>query len=166
MSGPHPVWVSSVHIGRNKQKILFLLKTSKTHGEYGPPQIIKINSHKLPYSSLTDKNICQIKNRQLESDSYCPYMILRKYISFRPKARNDQEPFFIFRDHTPVKPIQMRNVLKQMLHLSGFNSDLYNCQSLRIGCTSDLLKLGISVETIKKLGRWRSNAVFSYLRTL
>ena len=53
-----------------------------------------------------------------------------------------------------------------MLRNSGFNQGLYNCQSLRIGRASDLLKLALSVETIKKLGRWSSNAVFTYLRTL
>ena len=65
-----------------------------------------------------------------------------------------------------MKPTHMRNVLKIAIQASGFDKDVYNCGSLRIGRASDLLKLGISVETIKKIGRWRSNAVFTYLRTL
>ena len=32
------------------------------------------------------------------------------------------------------------------------------------GWLSDLLKMGFTVETIKKLGRWRSNAVYAYLK--
>ena len=57
-------------------------------------------------------------------------------------------------------------VLKFIIKKAGFDQKLYNCQSLRIGRASDMLKLGISIETIKKLGRWTSNAVFTYLRTI
>ena len=43
-SGSHPVQVQNVHIGRNKNKVLFILLTSKTHGLYSKPQTIKITS--------------------------------------------------------------------------------------------------------------------------
>ena len=33
---------------------------------------------------------------------------------------------------------------------------------IRLGHVTDLLNLGVSVETIKKLGRWKSNAVYVY----
>ena len=60
----------------------------------------------------------------------------------------------------------MRTVLKTILKRAGFNEKIYCTHSMHIGHCGDLLKMGFSVETIKKLGRWRSNAVFDYLRDL
>ena len=51
-----------------------------------------------------------------------------------------------------------------MLTQAGYNSKLYTFHSERSRRALDLLKLGLSVETIKRLGRWKSNAVFRYLR--
>ena len=158
-SGSHPVLVKNVHVGRNKNKVLFMLLTSKTHGLYSRPQSIKISSIELDPGTRKGKH-----NKQ--SFKFCPYKLLRKYFQIRPKYKSIKEPFFVFSDRSPVKPEQMRTMLKDMLHKSGFDEANYNCMSLRIGRASNLLKLGVSVETIKKLGRWTSNSVFSYLRTL
>ena len=54
--GTHPILAKDVHIARNKQKMLFILRTSKTHGKYSMPQTVKINSRK-------HKNICRKNNR-------------------------------------------------------------------------------------------------------
>ena len=97
---------------------------------------------------------------------FCPYDILRHYISEWPKYIRTSEPFFVFADNSPVIPVQMHRILKKIIAISGFNPEHYNCQSPCIGCASDMLKMGISVETIKKIGRWTSNAVFIYLRML
>ena len=40
--GDHPVKVTDVHIGENKRKALFILRTSKTHWKDSPPQSVKI----------------------------------------------------------------------------------------------------------------------------
>ena len=40
--GSHPIQARDVHIGDNKRKMLFALRTSKTHGEDVEPQIVKI----------------------------------------------------------------------------------------------------------------------------
>ena len=82
----------------------------------------------------------------------------------RPRYRNKNEPFFVFSDKSPVKPEQMRAVLKLIIQFSGFHPNLYSTHSLRTGRALDLLKLGLSVETIKKMGRWKSNSVFTYLK--
>ena len=41
---------------------------------------------------------------------------------------------------------------------------LYSCQGVRLGYALDLLDMGLSVETIKKMGRWRSNAIYEYFK--
>ena len=57
----------------------------------------------------------------------------------------------------------MRTVLQFTLLNIGLDPKVYRIHSLRISRSSDLLNYGVSVETIKKLGQWRSNVVFKYL---
>ena len=74
------------------------------------------------------------------------------------------EPFFVFRDRTPVRPLHFREVLRKSLTNVGLEAHLYCSHGLRTGRSVDLLEMGLSVETIKKLGRWTSNAVYQYLK--
>ena len=150
--GSHTVKVIDVHIAKNKDKFLFILRSSKTHGAYSHPQSVKISSR--PIAPLQKK----------ERRENCPFELLRSYAEERPKYQQPSEPFFIFRNMEPVQPQHMRSTLKLILQLIELDSDLYNCHSFRAGKALDLYRNQISVETIKKLGRWRSNIVFSYLK--
>ena len=69
----------------------------------------------------------------------------------------------MWQDYSPVLPTQANTMLKKCIQQIGLNSNLYSFHGFRAGRGGDLLKLGLSVETIKKIGRWRSNAVFAYL---
>ena len=116
-SGTHPVRAYDVHVGENKRKIRFYLRTSKTHWTDVKPQEISFSS------------TCKF-----EAQVNCPYRILREYMNQCPqRCINTQEPFFIFSDRTPITTEQTRAVLKQMLNLTGLDADLYNFHSLRIG---------------------------------
>ena len=154
-SGTHPVMARDVHIGTNKDKLLFILRTSKTHWKDQKPQTVKINSTKLP-----------IHHRIQEPRStYCPFQLLRDYVAMCQTYRKSTEPFFLFRDRTPVPANLVRSVLKTTLEDAGFDQRLYNFQSFRIGRASDLvLKYNLDVLVLKKLGRWRSNVVYKYLQ--
>ena len=157
-AGSHPILAKDVHTGRNKNKILFILHSSKTHGKESKPQMVKITStpltNKKPKSCVGSEQVF----------SYCPYTLLKEYIKVRGHYTNLREPFFVFSDHSPVTPNQMRKCLKNILKMCGFNENLYDTHSFRSGRSTDLLKFGLSVESIKKIGRWRSSAVFTYLR--
>ena len=76
----------------------------------------------------------------------------------------DNEVFFIFKDGSLVKPNQVRAVLLRCISRLNLNPSLYNTQSLHIGWASNLMKAGVPVEVIKHLSRWKSNAVYRYLR--
>ena len=93
-------------------------------------------------------------------------MILKKYVEICPYAVTQDEQFFVFSDNSPVKPDHVRNHLRLMLKRKGYKEYLYSFHGIRTGRARDLLKLGIPVENIKKLGRWISNAVFRYLKYL
>ena len=147
--GPHCILAENVHVGINKRKLLFMLCSSKMHDKGDKPQIIKISST-APCGSVSPY-------------PHCPYTIIQNYIDVRPVARGPQEQFFVFSDGRAVHPYQLRRVLKLLFDRLRIDSSLFSVHSLRIGRAGDLLKRGVSVETIKKIGRWRSNAVFTYL---
>ena len=153
-SGEHPVRVRDVYIRGNKNKILFLLRSSKTHGKGSKPQLVKISSK---------NNDKLLKKTKGHGSHLCLYTLLRNFIARRPRYHSLSEPFFIFRDYQPLKPVHVRTILKTVLTLANFQSHLFNTHSFRIGRSSDLLKLGVPVNTIKKLGRWKSNIVYNYL---
>ena len=148
----HTIRVTDTFVGANKEKILFILRSSKTHGTYARPQLIKI-------STVEFKNGIQNRPHRV-----CPYVTLCLYFKHRPRYFNTNEPLFIFKDLSPVTDSHMRSTLHLMLKLMGYKEFLYNCHSFCSGRSCDLLKFGVSVETIKKLGRWTSNVVYSYLK--
>ena len=144
----------------NKNKVLFILQSSKTHNQSMPPQIIKISSQ-----NLSDSNS---KRTSIDSGvtSYCPFALLCDYLAYREDYADVSENFFIFRGGILVQPLNFRKTLKQMIYLAGLDQSYYSTHSLRAGRSCDLLKLGFSVETIKKLGRWHSNSVYAYLKNI
>ena len=151
MKGDHVIKACDVHIGTNKDKLLFILRTSKTHGLESYPQTIKIVSRRK--DNMTNKT----------PDPFCLYQLLWNYLRQRRSFLNDGEQFFVFCDRSPVLQHHFCDVLKIPLTSISVNPLYYSGHSMRIGCAGDLLKLGLSVETIKKIGRWKSNCVYCYL---
>ena len=155
-SGAHPVLARDVHIGENKRKFLFILRTSKTHWSDGEPQLIKLTNTSVEAKIKSKSNNLVRK--------LCPYQILNEFLAVCPTCLNNSEAFFVFADHSPVKPYNMHSTLKLLLKKGGFVPANYNCHSFRIGRSVDLLtKFNISIEKIRKLGRWKSRCVYSYL---
>ena len=144
----HTIMVKDVQIGENKEKVRFVLRSSKTHGLYQKPQIVKIASSG---KALPEQRI------------FCPYTLLREFVSCRPDYCSETEPFFVFRDNSPVQPNQVRVIMKDILRSCGLNERLYNTHSYRAGRAVDLVDLNIPVSIVKKLGRWSSNIVYKYL---
>ena len=150
----HTIKAVDVHVGTNKKKILLILRTSKTHNKGDKPQLIKIAS-----------TPCHGNDIQMVADNkYCPFHLLRKFISQRPELQHGKEDFMVYSDGSLIMPDQVRFILKRMLQKAGLDYKYYCFHGLRSGRASDLLKLGVSVETIKQIGRWKSNAVFTYLK--
>ena len=147
----HVIKAKDVHIGKNKRKLMFVLHSSKTHWFNTKPQIVKISAVSRQNTSNTH-------------EKFCPFKILQKYVSLRGKRDNDQEQFFVFRDGTPVLPRHTRTILRDILSLLGLDYSFYNFHGIRAGRATDLADMKVDLGTIKILGRWTSNAVFSYLK--
>ena len=96
--GPHAVKAHDVHLGLNKRKMLFILRTSKTHNKGSPPQSIKI-----------------VSSGPFVQSQFCPYALLHNYLTCRKGFVTDDENFFIFRDRSKVNPNVFRKILKKML---------------------------------------------------
>ena len=82
-TGDHTVKAVDVQIGQNKRKLMFILRSSKTHGKYNKPQIVKI-----------EKDNDTAKNSQPEKGKIDPFTLLRKYIKARRSCISHSEPFF------------------------------------------------------------------------
>ena len=151
-ASPHVIKVGDVQLAENKDKILFILCTSKTHGRGTEPQKVKISSQP------------QVTNTYSCFGHICPFQLLREYIAARPTYTVRKEPFFVFRDCSTVKPSNTCATLKQMLNAIDLDPALYNMHSFRSGRTVDLHKLRVKLDFIKIFGRWKSNAIYSYLK--
>ena len=145
----HTLKAKDVHISGKPKSILLLLHSSKTHGKESRPQKIKISNSTMHPS---------------EHMSFSPFDIIQEYLSIRGGYYTEDESFFILPDHSPLEAKQVRKVLRQCLKKLQLNARIYDTHSFRIGRATDLLKYGFSVDKIKQIGRWRSNAVYAYLR--
>ena len=153
----HNIQARNVQIGENKDKLRFTLYSSKTHCEGDKPQMVMINAIK-----------GKAKNNHYKSkQKTCPFAILQRYLEIRAKGfATAREPFFIYRDRTTLSAGYLRTLLKQLLEEVGQDPKNFSFHSLRIGRSHDLWKLGVAVNTIRKLGRWsaKSNVVYNYLK--
>ena len=154
---PHVLKAKDVHIGRNKKKMMFVLHTSKTHGMDRKPQVININSSE--YDLNGQRKIGTIVKAQ-----FCPFSILKTYVDMRKRRLTDNEQFFVFYNRDPVTPEIFRSTLRRVIEELGLEPMLYGTHSLRAGNAVQMVENeSISVETVWKLGRWRSNAIYAYL---
>ena len=127
----HAVKAKDVHVGYNKDKILLILYTSKTHSRKSKPQQVKITA----LESHTNKNL------------FCPFKTIRKFTAIRGHTYiDDSENFFIFSDDRPVSAMHVRTILKTVLTQLGLDPKFYGTHSFRIGRTTDLEKAGQNIE--------------------
>ena len=147
---PHVLKAKDVFIGTNKRKLLLVLHSSKTH--VSGTQEIKIVANK-------DEKTGSYRKRH-----FCPMAIIDIYNKAQGPYLERNEQFFIFRDRSPVKPVHVATVLKQAITQLELDSRLYGTHSLRIGRSSDLIKYGYTIEEVKRMGRWKSTAVYKYIR--
>ena len=134
----HTIRAKNVHIAQNKFKVLIVLYSSKTDGGESRPQEIKITSNLQKHKSAT---------------FYCPFNLIRNYLSFRGGYISEDEHFFIFRDGSRIMHWHIRKLIRTMLQKINIDPSLYDTQSLCIGWASDLLKYGYSIERIHRAGR-------------
>ena len=90
----------------------------------------------------------------------CPVEALKNYISLRGK---NPGPLFIIHNKS-IKRSNYNRIFKLLLKSLGENESQYSSHSFRAGATTYWSNKGLSELQIKRLGRWKSNAIFKYLR--
>ncbi len=85
------------------------------------------------------------------------------YFNLRPKT-GPNVPFFITQKKKPVSKDMVRYWLRSALNSLGIRQHQYCTHSFRIGRATDLRKRGWTTARIMQEGRWKSNAVRTYLR--
>ena len=78
-TGSHPIKASDVHIAQNKDKMLFILYSSKTHGKESHAQRVKITGN---------------ENTKIKR-FFCPFKVSREYLVLRGNYHSDNDPFFV-----------------------------------------------------------------------
>ena len=156
VASQHVIKVKDVQLAGNKNKIMFILRTSKTHGLEAKPQHVKITSS------------AQVENGPWYHREYtanlCSFHMLRCYLAVRPKYDSVTEQFFVFRDRSLLKPDVVRAILKDRLKVLGLDPTVYNTHSWHAGHCIDLHKLGVNFGAIKIFGWWKSNVICTYLK--
>ena len=91
----HAVKARNVHVGQNKDKILFILYSSKTHNKGSHPQEIRTSADTLGHSAMSKKNSHRKRN-------FCPFKLTRQFMHLRGGFFNENENFFICSDGSAV----------------------------------------------------------------
>lgn len=86
---------------------------------------------------------------------------LNQYLSIRP---NVSGPFFCHLNAKPLTSYQFTSILHKTIKFIGLDTTSFKSHSFRIGSATHMFLQGIPEEEIKIKGRWKSNAVYSYIR--
>jgi integrase len=75
-------------------------------------------------------------------------------------------PLFVFQDGTPLSRERLVAHLRKALAEIGLDTANYSGHSFRIGAASTAARTGFNDSFIQTLGRWKSLAFTTYIRTL
>ena len=96
-------------------------------------------------------------------DRLCPVTAVLGYLAIRP---NVPGPLFIFQDGLPLSRSRLVQAVRAALTSIGtIDLSRYAGHSFRIGAATTAARAGIPDSMIQTLGRWKSAAFLSYIRT-
>eukprot|EP00731_Ephydatia_muelleri_P028120 Em0019g993a len=93
----------------------------------------------------------------------CPVAAMEAYIECY-RCSTHSTPLFHFRDGRPLTPKSFRSTFLSLVDQCGYDPAKYNTHSLHIGAATAAARVGLLIDTIQKLGRWRSKAYQTYTR--
>ncbi len=94
-------------------------------------------------------------------NQYCPVMALKAFLSIRGTQPG---PLFCMSDNLPITRHMFCKVLNQCVSFLGLNSAQLTSHSFRIGRATLGLEQGLTIEQIRLMGRWHSDAFRKYLK--
>lgn len=124
------------------QSVLISFKHAKNN-QRGPPQYIRL---------------VQSTNAAL-----CPVTALKEFMHIRP---DNSGPLFCHFDGNPLTRFQFNAVLHKALRFAQVTCTQIRSHSFRIGAASSAVSMGVPVGVVQRMGRWRSDAVATYIRPI
>lgn len=76
---------------------------------------------------------------------------------------NTAGPLFCHFDCSPLTRFQFNAVLQKALKFAGLSGEHIRAHSFRIVAASTAVSGGIPIDQVRCMGRWRSNAVATYI---
>ena len=73
-------------------------------------------------------------------------------------------PLFRFSTGLSLSYSLYNSIIKRLIQLAGLNPSCYSSHSVRAGAATQAARAGLDPDSIKRLGRWRSQAYMAYLR--
>ena len=98
----------------------------------------------------------------ITGDVLCPVTSMLGYLAIRPLTPG---PLFLFEDGCTLSRPKLVHFLRQALQAAGVDDSCFSGHSFRISAATTAAKMGLSDSLIKTLGRWKSSAFESYIRT-
>ncbi|XP_060139102.1 uncharacterized protein LOC118082278 isoform X1 [Zootoca vivipara] len=92
----------------------------------------------------------------------CPVKDTRRFLHLRPASPG---PFLIHQDGSCLARHQFTRVMRKAIAACGLPPSDFAAHSFRIGAATTAVHMGLSVDRIKDLGRWKSKAYKGYLRS-
>ena len=92
----------------------------------------------------------------------CAPCIMQHYLSLHPLLPSDQ--LFQFTSGLPLTYNIYNSIIKDLIKSLGLDPALYSSHSLRAGAATQAHRSGLDPASIKRLGRWKSQAYLAYLR--
>ena len=95
------------------------------------------------------------------NEDICPVLALSRYLSLRPPVDGE---LCLKADRSPCSRNFFISSVRNALAKAGLNQSLFAGHSFRIGAATTAAAAGIPSHTIKRLGRWNSDAFHLYIR--
>lgn len=96
-----------------------------------------------------------------QNKTVCSVRLLFQYLSY---FKHSSGPLFQFFDGTPVPYSFVSAKLQSIIRFLNLDSAVYKPHSFRIGAATTAYLNGHSEDFIRRMGRWRSNAIDKYIR--
>lgn len=96
------------------------------------------------------------------NDVLCPVSAMLAYLVIRPPI---QGPVFVFSNSSLLTRQKLVYHLREAISQLGINPAGYSGHSFRIGAASTAATAGINDSAIQLLGRWKSSAFLTYIRS-
>ena len=92
----------------------------------------------------------------------CAPCIMHRYLNLHPLSPSDH--LFTLSSSLPLSYSLYNSIIKDLVKSLGLDPSLYSSHSLRAGAATQAHRSGLDPASIKRLGRWKSQAYLAYLR--